>query len=115
MSSRDRRNLPSLRPIPTHLRRRRVAIKQYARFYGNYTTKNGARKRFSFKVKVDPYKKRSAQRVLMKMTCQRIKDNKIPPVPQGFTFDDFGDLLVVQDWMRVRKVHVYKAGMVYER
>jgi hypothetical protein len=115
VSSRNRRNLPNLRPIPTDLRRRRVARKQYARFYGNYTSKTGARKRFSFKVKVDPNKKRSAQYVLMKMTCKRLLKNQIPPVPNGFVFDDFGDLLVVQDWIKVRRVHGYHAGMQYER
>jgi hypothetical protein len=113
--SRNRRNLPNFRLIPTDLKRRRVARKQYARFYGNITTKTGKRKRFSFKVKVDPYKKRSAQYTLMKMTCRRILKNQIPPVPNGFVFDDFGDLLVVQDWIKVRRVHAYEAGMVYER
>ena len=104
------------RPILTNLGRRgRVASKQYARFYGNYITKTGKKKRFSFMVKVDPAKKRSAQYVLMKMVCKRIKGNKIPPVPNGFTFDDFGDLLVVQDWMHVRNVRRYEAGMLYER
>jgi hypothetical protein len=113
MSSR-RRKLPPF--IPTDLRRRRIVTrKQYARFYGNYTTKTGKRKRFSFKVKVNPDKKRSAQYTLMKTTCHRVKNNKIPPVPNGFVFDDFGDLLNVQDWIKVRKVHSYKAGMQYER
>ena len=111
MSSRRRR----LRPLPTDLRKQRVARKQYARFYGNYTTSTGKMKRFSFKVKVDPYKRRSAQYILMKLTCHRLLNNKIPPVPNGHVFDDFGDLLNVQDWIKVKKVHQYTAGMQYER
>ena len=111
MSSRRRR----LRPLPTDLRKQRVIRRQYARFYGNYTTKTGKMKRFSFKVKVDPYKRRSAQYILMKLTCHRLKNGKIPPVPNGFVFQDFGDLLNVQPWIRVQRVYPYKAGMQYER
>jgi hypothetical protein len=102
-------------PIPTSLKRRRRIAPDYANFYGSYISKTGKIKRFSFKVKVNPDKKNSAKYTLMKMTCQRILKNKIPPVPNGFVFDDFGDLLNVQDWIKVRKVRMYKAGMQYAK
>jgi hypothetical protein len=114
MVRRNRRNLP-YRPIPTDLRRRRRIAPDYSNFYGSYITKTGKIKRFSFKVKVNPDKKNSAKYTLMRVTCQRILKNKIPPVPNGFVFDDFGDLLNVQDWIKVRKVRTYKAGMQYNR
>jgi hypothetical protein len=114
MSTRNRR-LPAYRPIPTDLRKRRRIAPDYANFYGSYITKDGRKKRFSFKVKVDPYKNRIVLGKLIKMTCMRIKDNRIPPVKNGYVFDDFGDLLSATKWMRVRLIKPYKAGMEYER
>ena len=51
-SVRIERRVPKLRPLPTNLRKRRVTPVDYARFYGNYTTKTGKIKRFSFQIKI---------------------------------------------------------------
>lgn len=114
MSRRNKRNLP-YRPVPIDLRRRRRISPDYANFYGSYITKNGRVKRFSFKVKVDPYKNHIVLFKLIKHTCNVLKRNQIPPVPNGYKFDDFGDCLHGVTWMKVRNVRSYKAGMEYER
>jgi len=102
-------------PVPIDLSRRRRVAPDYANFYGAYITKSGRKKRFSFKVKVDPNKNHIVMYKLMQHTCNKLKNNQIPPVPNGYIFDDFGDLLVATPWMRVKKILPYKAGMLYER
>jgi hypothetical protein len=95
-------------------RRTRIAP-DYANFYGSVITKTGDIKRFSFKVKVDPSKRHAVLYRLIRHTCKLLKRRQIPIVPNGAIFDDFGDCLHGVDWMRVRKLRYYKAGMQYER
>lgn len=115
MERRNRRKLPPFRPIPIDLRRRRRIAPDYANFYGSYVAKTGIVKRFSFKVKVDPNKNRTVLYKLIRHTCNKLKNRLIPPVPNGTIFGDFGDLHIALDWMRVRKLRFYRAGMQYER
>ena len=116
MVGRNRRKLRPFRPLPIDLgKRRRVTARQYARIYLNYESAQGKIKRLSFAVKVDPYKNRIVQYKLMKHLCSKLLRNQIPLCAQGYVFDDFGDLFVVTQWIRVRKVRRYEAGMVYAR
>jgi hypothetical protein len=114
MSSRKRPPF-KFKPIPTDLRRGRRIAPDYANFYGSYITKDGRVKRFSFKVKVDPSKPHAVMYKLIRHTCNLLKRCLIPKVSNGAIFDDFGDCLHAVDWMRVRKVRFYKAGMQYEK
>jgi hypothetical protein len=111
---RNRHDLP-YRPVPEDLSKRRRMAPDYANFYGSYETKLGKWKRFSFKVKVDPNKNRIVLYKLIKHTCSLLKRKLIPKVPNGHVFDDFGDCLHGVDWMKVRSLHDYRAGMRYAR
>lgn len=113
MARRNRRNLP-YRIIPTDLKKRRRIAPDYANFYGSYVAKTGIGKRFSFKVPVYD-KNPMVLYKLMRHTCNKLKRNLIPDVPNGFIFQDFGHLHVAVDWMRVRKLRFYRAGMHYAR
>lgn len=92
-----------------------MAPRQYARAYERYESKTGRVKRQSFSVKVDPYKNPIVQYKLMRHLCNKFKNNMIPLVPQGYVFDDFGDLFIATRWIKVGKVLSYKAGMEYVR
>jgi len=89
----------------------------YARFYGNYDTLTGKRKRFSFQVRVSPaiQRNRRALSEFIRTTCNNLLDRNIPEHEQGETFHTFGDLLRRTRWFRVRKVRNYEAGVLYER
>jgi len=114
MARRNRRNLP-YRPVPIDLRRRRRIAPDYANAYVQYRAKTGVIKRSSFKVAVDPNKHHMVMHKLIRHLCNKIKNNQIPIVPNGYKFDDFGDLFIATPWMRVRKILVYRVGMVYEK
>lgn len=108
------REIPKFRPLPTSLRKRRVTPIDHARFYGNYTTKIGKIKRFSFQIKIPHYLSGKQTYRIMKFTCQKLLYEKsIPFDKQGKTYT-FGELMQRTPWIRVRKIRDYKAGMVYE-
>lgn len=104
-----------LRPLPPHLRMRRVLYREYARFYGTYRSMTGKTKRFSFAVKVDPRLSPKAKYEYIVMTCNALLDRYAPQHKQGQIFATFNELLNETPWFRVRKILRYKAGMRYER
>lgn len=105
------------RPAPLSLRQLRYGVRynEYARFYGNYVSMTGKRKRFSFQIRVSPRLSGRQKYRLIVRTCNALLDNTIPQHRQGEVFDNFGDLLKRTKWFRVRKLRQYEAGMVYER
>ena len=99
-----------------NLRKRlRVTANIFVRAYGNYVTKQGKNKRFSFQVKIREGKNRNVLYSSIKHMCGKLKHNEIPLHKKGEVFDDFGDLLIATPWIKVRKIRQYKAGVVYER
>lgn len=115
-SVRIERRIPKFRPLPTNLRKRRVTHVDYARFYGNYTTKTGKIKRFSFQIKMPDYLSGKVMHKMIRLTVEKIHSfNLIPYYEKGQNTFTFGELMQRTQWIKVRKVRDYKAGMVYER
>jgi hypothetical protein len=112
-SVRIERKIPKFRPLPISLRKRRVTPVERAKFYGNYTTKTGQIKRFSFEIIMPEYINGKTINRMIRLTCQKIKYFKlIPLAKQGQKFT-FGELHQRTPWIKVRKIREYKAGMVY--
>jgi len=107
----------SIRRVPrNYVRGRRTArYREYARFYVNYTSMTGKRKRASFAVRVEPSLSNRAKHNLMVSVCNNILNKKIPQHVQGEVFHGFYALMRGTPWFEVRSVQNYEAGMVYER
>jgi len=114
-SVRRERKIPRFNPIPVDLRKTRGGRRvDYARFYGNFVTKTGKIKRFSFQVRMPRYLNGKVMHRMISLVCQKIRYfNLVPIHKQGQTFP-FGELMQ-GNWIRVRKVRDYQAGMIYER
>lgn len=109
-----------LRPHPARFDRMRYGIKASGdlRVYGLVTTMQGKRKRISFRVKISKRMMRYRRNLynLIVATCNAIKFDKTVPVhKQGEVFSGFGELFEKTEWVKVRKVHWYEAGVEYER
>ena len=110
------RKVFKFRILPTNLRhRQRVTPVNYVRAYGNYVTKQGKTKRFSFQIRVKTAMKRMILYKLIRHMCTKLKHNKIPLHKQGQVFENFGELFNLTGWIKVRKVLSYRPGVVYER
>jgi len=107
---------PEFRPVPRDLRRlrRRARIREYARFYGNYTSMTGKRKRFSFSIRISPRISNRAKYEFMVETCNALKDKQVPEHTLGEVFSSFGELLDGTVWFRIRRLRNYRAGVIYE-
>lgn len=106
-----------IRRVPAnYVRGRRTArYKELARFYLNYITMTGKRKRASFTVKVEPSLSNGAKYKLMVAVCNNIKNRNIPQHVQGQIFHGFHELMRRTPWFRVRRIEYYQAGMHYVR
>lgn len=112
----------NLRPVPENLRRMRYGLddlserRWFARFYGNCETMTGKLRRFSFSVKISKRlsKNRKALAMLMRTTIGKLLEDTVPEHVQGEVFSNFMSLLG-RDWVRVRRVRNYEAGVVYAR
>jgi len=104
------------RPVPRSLvrLRQRARYREYARFYGNYTSMTGKRKRFSFSVRISPRLSNRAKYEFMVETCNALKDRMVPEHTLGEVFSSFGELLDRTVWFRIRRLRNYKAGVIYE-
>ncbi len=112
-SARRDKPLPKFRPLPVSLKRRGVVAVDLARFYGNYETKVGRIKRFSFQFKMPDYLSGKMMHRMIRLVCEKIHYfNLVPLHEQGQTFK-FSELMLRTPWIRVRKVRNYKAGVVY--
>ena len=105
-------------PLPIYVKALRGKTRQqdYARFYGLYETIMPRRKkRFSFVVRISP--KLSNRQVYKKMVeiQNALLNEKIPKHWRGQIFKSFNELLNKTPWKKVRKIHKYQAGVVYER
>lgn len=108
------RRYPEFRPVPLGLRQARPSIQRdYARFYGNYVSKFGKIKRFSFQVRIDLSKGGQLFGRLIRTTCGRLLQNQIPLHKQGQVFSSFAELFHRTAWIQVRKVRNYEVGMSY--
>jgi hypothetical protein len=105
------RKIPKFRPLPVHTRGR-VQSKEYARFYGNYITNTGKRKRASFQVNISGYRGK-AKYLLIKNVCTRLLKREIPEHKQGQVFSSYDELMHRTHWFRVRRIERYKAGVRY--
>lgn len=107
----------SIRSVPSHYvhGRRRARYREYARFYANYISMTGKKKRASFAVKVEPSLTNRAKHKLMVSVCNNILNKKIPQHVRGQIFHGFYALVRGTPWFGVRKILYYQAGMVYER
>ena len=107
------------RPVPKRLRQMRSEArpKWYARFYGNYSTMTGKRKRFSFRVRIASrlQRNRKALASYIRIVCFNLKEKKVPLHVSGQTFHTFKDLLWGTPWHRMRRLREYEAGVQYER
>jgi len=109
-----------LRIVPARLKRMRhgVTPRWYARFYGNYVSTTGKRKRFSFQVKISrrlSQNRRTLAR-LIRSTCIALKyDRMVPEHIQGEIFPTFLTLLYRTPWFGIRRLMNYEPGVVYER
>jgi hypothetical protein len=107
----------AFRPLPPAILglRLRARHNEYARFYGNYVSMTGKKKRFSFQVTVNPRLKNKQKYRLIVKTVGALLNNTIPEHVQGEVFDSFQELHYKTRWLRVRRLNEYKAGMHYER
>ena len=112
---RRERKIPRFRPIPTHLRRHMGVPKQYARFYVNYETKNGIWKRSSFHIRIPNSASGSMNNKMIRFTCNKIKDFKMIPLLKHGEEVTFGELHQRTQWIKVRRIKYYEAGMFYEK
>jgi hypothetical protein len=110
-SRRDFRRMPTR--VLSYRTLGRAEHRDYARFYGNFTTMVGKLKRFSFQVRADTVRNNKMLYQLIKATCGKILRNQVPVHTQGQTFSSFGELFRRTPWIRVRKVRNYKVGMKY--
>lgn len=109
-----------LSPVPARLRRMRGTTEHrwYARFYGNYISMTGIRRRFSFQVKITrrlSRNKKALRRVISRVVEGLKYDKYVPEHMQGEVFSSYGKLLYETPWRRVRKLLNYEAGVIYER
>jgi hypothetical protein len=104
---------PRFRAVPPYLRSSRVSSRDYARFYGLYTTLTGATRRFSFQVRADSLRNMDKYKSIV-ATVNRLHD-MIPTHVQGQIFSGFPELFRGTTWFRIRRLNMYKAGVLYER
>ena len=107
------------RPVPSNLKRMRYGVKPKVgdlRVYAQVTTMEGKKKRVSFRVRISERMMRYRRNLLnlIRAICNNILDKLVPIHKYGERFPTFTDLFE-RRWVRVRKVHWYEAGVVYER
>jgi len=109
-----------LRPLPEFLKRTRYGVtdsqKWYARFYGLYDSIDGKIKRFSLQVKINRAlsQNRRGLGMLMRSTVKELLDGKVPEHVQGEVFPNFIELFG-RNWISVKRIREYHAGVVYGR
>lgn len=109
-----------LRPHPPRFDPMRIGARTEGilRVYGQVKTMQGKRKRISFGVKISRRMMRYKRNVhhLIVATINAMKfDKTIPVHKQGDVFSGFGELFEDTEWVKVRKLEWYKAGVEYER
>ena len=111
---RKRRELPDFDSLPAYLRDLRAHISPitYARFYGNFVTKTGKLRRFSFQVKLTANLSGKEKYRIVRAICGKLLLNKIPTHEPGQVFS-FNELWHQTRWIRVRKLRQYEVGMGY--
>jgi hypothetical protein len=82
----------------------------YARFYGNYTSRLGKHRRFSFQVKLNP--EDNKYRIITAI-CGRLLDETIPFHSPGQVFS-VDNILNYAEWIPIRRLEKYKVGMRYD-
>jgi hypothetical protein len=107
------------RLVPSNLKRMRYGVKPKVgdlRVYAQVTTMEGKKKRVSFRVGISERMMRYRRNLLnlIRATCNNILDKRVPIHKYGERFPTFTDLFK-RRWVKVRKVHWYEAGVVYER
>lgn len=105
------------RPVPTHLRRMRdnVTYHEWSRFYGTFESFDGKIKRFNFSVRVNPRLSNMLKHRKIVEVVNALKNNNIPVHKQRQIFSSFNELMERTEWIEVKELRDYKAGMRYER
>ena len=107
----------NFRPAPIALKRtRRGALyRAWARFYGLYKTMIGKKKRFSFSIRISPKLSNQAVHRYIVIVCNALLNKEIPVHRMGDVFHSFRELIHKTEWVEVRKLLNYHAGVIYER
>ncbi len=88
------------------------------RVYGLIKTMTGKTRRISFQVKIGSGLMRNRQKLssLIRAVVNAIKyQKKVPVHRQGDVFSSFKELFDRTNWVRIRMLIDYKAGVVYAR
>jgi hypothetical protein len=114
---RAERRIPRYNPLPISLQKSRGKIRlknrDRVRVYGHCTTKTGKLKRFGFAVLLSKYSDKEKYTIIRKICTMIIRDKSIPYGKRGTIFTP-KQLLRDTPWIKVRRINVYKAGMVYD-
>jgi hypothetical protein len=106
--------IPQFRPLPLGIRGVRQHGTDYARFYGMVRTKNDKRKVLSFSVKINQKLSNKTKGKLIASVCGHFKDRRVPIHKKGQMFPSFKTLLYKTNWIKVKRIENYEAGVEYD-